>query len=56
VDYRSDPFIAVIQGEEIDRLITEFFNRIDRRSSLSPLASAPALEITDARDQFIRDG
>jgi hypothetical protein len=28
VDYRSDPIVAVIQGEEGDHFIAEFFNRI----------------------------
>jgi hypothetical protein len=30
VDYRSDPIVAVIQGEEGDHFIAEFFNRICR--------------------------
>jgi hypothetical protein len=34
VDYRSDPIIAVIYGEEIGHLITEFFNSIGQEPTL----------------------
>ena len=37
MDYRSDPNIAVIQGEVIGHLITEFFNRIGHERTLDAL-------------------
>jgi hypothetical protein len=50
VDYRSDPIVAVIQGEEGDHFIAEFFNRICR--SLPP---AMRFLVSPWREQAFRD-
>jgi hypothetical protein len=49
VDYRSDPIVAVIQGEEGDHFIAEFFNRICRSLPSAMRFSVSHIEKADSQ-------